>query len=181
MSFCLSLFFLSPFPAHWASCHFYCTGFSSCSASILWTVCELGFCCAWPPPHGGWAKIASARLHPGHSNRYVGGLCNFLSSVLLQQILDMEDQCYHLITAQFYSASKGKYTHEAWGWADPKGAAQSILTSFFYSVVFSPSWACPMQIGLAKKGACLFHLKFSMWSLDIFLVPFLWAFPFFVF
>ena len=66
------------------------------------------------------------------------------------------------------------------GWI-PKQRSQSVLASFFYTFVSSPSWACPMQIGLAKKGACLFHLKFSMWSLDIFLVPFLWAFPFFVF
>ena len=61
---------------------------------------------------------------------------------------------------------------EVWGWADLKGETQSILASSFYSFVFSPSWACPMQTGLAKKGACLFHLKFSLWSSDIFLFHF---------
>ena len=38
-----------------------------------------------------------------------------------------------------------------------------------------------MQIGLAKKVACLFHLKFSLWSEDFLLFHFLGLFPFFVF
>ena len=31
------------------------------------------------------------------------------------------------VTVQFYSASKGKYTFEVWGWADPKGEASIYL------------------------------------------------------
>ena len=39
-----------------------------------------------------------------------------------------------------------------------------------------------MQTGLAKKGgACLFHLKFSLWSENFLLFHFLGLFPFFVF
>ena len=37
----------------------------------------------------------------------VGGVCNFLSSVSLQQRFEMADQGYSFVTAQFYSASKG--------------------------------------------------------------------------
>ena len=35
VSFCPSLFFLSQFPAHWASCHFHCAGFPLRSASSM--------------------------------------------------------------------------------------------------------------------------------------------------
>ena len=38
-----------------------------------------------------------------------------------------------------------------------------------------------MQIGVAKKGVCLFHLKFSLRSVDFFLFHFRRFFPFFVF
>ena len=42
------------------------------------------------------------------------GVCNFLGSVSPQQSFEIVDQCYSLVTAQFYSASKGKYALEAW-------------------------------------------------------------------
>ena len=35
-----------------------------------------------------------------------------------------------------------------------------------------------MQIGMAKKGVCLFHLKYSSLFLWIFFCSILWAFPF---
>ena len=38
-----------------------------------------------------------------------------------------------------------------------------------------------MQIGMAKKGACLFHLKFSLLSVDFLLFHFHGFFPFFIF
>ena len=37
--------------------------------------------------------------------------------------------------------------------------------SSFY-MFFSPTWACPMQIGLSQE-CCLFCLKFSLWSSDL--------------
>ena len=43
----------------------------------------------------------------------VGGVCNFHGPVLQQERFEMEDQCYSSVTAQFYSASKEKYTLEA--------------------------------------------------------------------
>ena len=57
------------------------------------------------------------------SFRDVGGVCNFLSSVLLQHKFEAVGQCYILVTAkfkrwtsvtvQFYLASKGKYILKA--------------------------------------------------------------------
>ena len=67
---------------------------------------KLGFCCAWPPLYWQQAKVVSARLNPSHGTRDVGGVCNFLSSVSPQQRFEIVDQCYSLITAQFYLASK---------------------------------------------------------------------------
>ena len=58
---------------------------------------------------------------------------------------------------------------------------------------YNPSWfplfmcfcllprAYPMQIGLAKKGVCLLHLKFSLRSVDFLLFCFSWLSLFFVF
>ena len=51
----------------------------------------------------------SASLNLSHSNRDVGGMCNFLSSVSPQQRFEMVDQCYSSVTAEFYLASKAKY------------------------------------------------------------------------
>ena len=85
MSFLLSLFLRSQFPAHWASCRFPCAGFSSCSASTTEAFTKLGFCCAWPSSHGGLAEVVSARLNPRNGTIGVRGVCNFRGSVLLQQ------------------------------------------------------------------------------------------------
>ena len=101
VSFLLSVFLLSWFPVCWASCHFRGTGFSLCSASTAGTFTELGFCCVWPPPHRGRAEVVSARLNL-NGTRDVRCMCNFLSSVSPQQRFKMADQCYSLVTAQFY-------------------------------------------------------------------------------
>ena len=63
MSFQLSLFLLSQFPARWASYRFQCTGFSSHSASTTGVFAKLGFCCAWPLPHRSQDEVVSARLN----------------------------------------------------------------------------------------------------------------------
>ena len=104
MSFLPSLFLLPGFPALWASCHFHCAGFSSHShsASTTGAFADLGFCCAWPLPHRSQDKVVSARLTLRNGTRYVGGVCDFLSSVLPQQKFEMVDQCYSSVTAQFY-------------------------------------------------------------------------------
>ena len=91
VSFLLSLFLLSQFPAQRASCHFPCTGFSLCSASTVEALTELGFCCAWPLTRGGQAEIVSARLNLSCGTTYVGGVCNFLGSFLPQQKFEVGD------------------------------------------------------------------------------------------
>ena len=65
--------------------------------------------------HLAGAKLGffSASLNLSHSTRDVGGMCNFLSSVSPQQRFEMVDQCYSSVTAEFYLASKAKYTLEA--------------------------------------------------------------------
>ena len=101
------------------------------------------------------------------------GVCNSLSSVSLQQRFEMVDQCYSLVTTQFYFG-KQRIIHP-WGvragWPK-KERPQSILASSFQTFLSAPHWACPMQTGLAKKGACLFHLKFSLQSMDFLLFHF---------
>ena len=169
MSFLLSLFLLSWFPACWASCHFHCAGFSLHSAST-----ELSFCCVWPPHHRGRAEVVSARLNLNHGTRDVRGVCNFLSSVSPQQSVTAWLQL---------SFIKQRIVHP-WGvravWPKRRGLNPSWLFSFIY---LSPprSWACPMQIELVKKGSCLFHLKFSLQSEDFLLFHFHGLFPLFVF
>ena len=83
--------FAVQFPASWASCHFPCTGFFSHSVSTMGAFIELGFCCAWPLPCGGQTEVVPARLNQSHGTIYVGGVCNFLSSVLLQQKIETTD------------------------------------------------------------------------------------------
>ena len=72
---------------------------------------NLSVCCAQPLPRGSRAKVVSAKLNPGDGTIYVGGVYNFLSSVLLQQKFEATDgpvlQLH--VTAQFYLESKGKY------------------------------------------------------------------------
>ena len=87
VSFLLTLFLLSWFAVWWASCHFHCAGFSSCSASFPRAFTELRFCCAWSPRRG-----CSARLNMRSGTKYVRGVCNFLGSVSLQQKFEATDE-----------------------------------------------------------------------------------------
>ena len=115
---------MSQFPAHWASSHFPCTGFSLCSASTIGAFPELGSCCAWPPPCGGCAEVISATLNWSHGTIDVEGVYNFLDSVLSQEKFEVTDQDYRprtdcvtalgqiSVTAQFYLEDKGKYILE---------------------------------------------------------------------
>ena len=179
-----SLLLLSQFPGRWTSCHFHCAGFLSNSVSTMWAFAELGFSCAWPSLHRRWAKVVSARLNPRNGTRYVRGVCHFLGSVSPWQKFEAADQCHSLVTAQFYLASKGKDILEVWREAGPKdkGKREAQFWLLFLKYVFSPPcWAFPMQTGLANKRVCLFHLKFSLWSVDFLLFRFQGIFPFFVF
>ena len=85
MSFLPRLLLLAWLPACWASCHFLCAEFSLHSASTEGAYIKLGFCCAWPLPHGGLAEVVSAGLNLNHGTIDVRGVGNFLGSVLLEQ------------------------------------------------------------------------------------------------
>ena len=107
----------------------------------------------------------------------VGGVCNFHSSVLPRHTFEMVEQCHTSVTAQSFIRQTKDSTPSRRGRADPKGKA-SIL---FLYILSPPFWACLMQIGLAKKGAYLFHLKFSLQSTDFLLFHFHRLFSLFVF
>ena len=94
----------------------------------------------------------------------VRGVCNFLGSVSLQQRFEMADQCYSSVTAEFYLASKGKYTLKAWGGPTPKETPQSTLASPFIRFVSSPPSLT--YANWASQDGCLFHLRFSLQSSD---------------
>ena len=65
------------------------------------------------------------------------------------------------------------------GWPQKRDLSLSWLPLFIHFV--SSPWACPMQSGLARKRVCLFHLRFSLWSMDFLLFHFCGIFLFFVF
>ena len=94
MSFLLSLFLLSWFPARLVACHFHCSRFPLRSVSTTWAFAKLGFCCTWSPLHWGQVEVVSARLDLSHETKYFGGICNFFSSISPQQRFEIADQCY---------------------------------------------------------------------------------------
>ena len=93
------------------------------------------------------------------------------SLVLFSHSKDLKQQTTVTARSQlsFIWQAKESTSSRCEGEPTPKERPRSILTLYFYMFVFSPPWACHMQIGLAKKGLCLFHLKFSLWSMDFLL------------
>ena len=175
-AFC-HLFLLFWFPACGASCQFHCTGFPLRSAFTTWAFTKLGFGCTWPPPCGDQARVVSARLHPSHGIRYVGGVCNFLGSVSLQQKFEMADQCYSSLTAQFYSQAKeGTPSRLTEGGLTPKERPQSILASSFYTFVFSSPWLYANWTG--QEGGVFVSPEVLTPVCGFSFLPFSWAFPF---
>ena len=85
-------------------------------------------------------------------------------------------------SSEFYSQAKDSTSLRHEGGprvAQRRGLNLSWLPPFIH--LSSPCRACPMQIGLAKKGVCLFHLSFSLRSADFLLLHFRGLFLFFVF
>ena len=60
--------------------------------------------------------------------------------------------------------------------SDPKGEA--VLAPSFYKFCFLPPEPAQCKLGLARKGACLFHLRFSLRSADFLLFCHSQNFPF---
>lgn len=105
----------------------------------------------------------------------VGRVCNFLGSVSQQQRFEMADQCY---SSEFHSAkfraqsfiqqtrNRTPMRHEGL-WPQRRGLNPCWL----------PTEPAQCNLGLAPKGACLFHRKCSL-RLAVFpLFPFPQAFP----
>ena len=133
------------------------------SASTARVFAELGFCCAWPLPGVGQTEVVSARLNLSHGTRYFGEMCNFFGSVSLQQKFEAMDQCYSSVTAQsFIQQAKESTPSRHEDRPTGKERPQSGLASSFYMFCLLPPISCPMQVGLAKKGAYVFHLNFSL-------------------
>ena len=105
-----------------------------------------------------------------------------LSSVLSHQskALKWRTSVTALLQLSFTWQAKDSSLLRHEGRLTQKERPQSILASSFYMFVCSPSWAFPMQIGLAKTGVCLFHLNFLL-QLGFLLFHFHRLFPFFVF
>ena len=101
-------------------------------------------------------------LIPGSIDHYVRGVCNFLSSVSLQQKFEVVDgpasqpsvgwvlQLH--VTAQFYLESKGKYILNVWGHADPKDSKRKEVPWPSFGSSFYVSFSPPPEPALCKLG-----------------------------
>ena len=174
MSFLLSLFLLSQFPACWASCHFHCAEVSLHSASTAGAFADLGFCCVWPLPCRDQAELLSARLNPRNGTIDVRGVCNFLGSVLPQQKFEVTDGSVLQLSFIWQAKENTSSRHEG-------GPTQTIwreqkpnFGSCFY--VCSPSPDLPYANWASQEG-CLFYLRSSIRSSDLPLFYFHWLFP----
>ena len=102
--------------------------------------------------------------------RSVRGVCNFLGSVSWQQKFEVMDgpvlQVH--VTAQFYLESKGKYSFQAWGHANPKNRREAPRPNFGPSVYIF--FLLPLSlpyVNWASQEGCLFYLWFSLQSSDL--------------
>ena len=127
--------------------------------------------------HLAGAKLGffSASLNLSHSTRDVGGMCNFLSSVSPQQRFEMVDQCYSSVTAEFYLASKAKYTLEAWRQAHHKGEASIRLQFLLVYICLLHTLSLDCENWAGREEGMFGSPEFGLW---IFLVPFSWGFSF---
>ena len=178
-----SLFLLSQFPAAWAPCHFPCTGFSSHSASTMAAFSKLGFYCVWPPPCGGWAEVVSARLNLNHSTTDVRGVCNFLSSVSLQQkfeamdasvlqpcVISLDTSVLQLcVTAQFYLKAEENTSSRHEGGPtqkmsrEKKPSSGSILAPLFICFFLHPL-SLPCVNWASQEGCFTWESHSSPWT-----------------
>ena len=94
----------------------------------------------------------------------------------------MVDQCYSWLQLSFIQQAKDSTPSRHKGEPTPKGRPQSVLASSFYKFISSPR---PLSLPYAnwdgQKVTCLFHLKFSLRSMDFPLLHFHELFSFFVF
>ena len=103
-----------------------------------------------------------------------------ISSILSHHSKDLKQQTS--VTAQLQLRTKDSSLWRYEGGRTAKERPQAILAPSFLRFCLphipNPTPQLPLcKLGLARKGACLFHLRFSLQSMDISFVPFLWASP----
>ena len=86
-------------------------------------------------------------------------------------------QCYSLVTAQFYLASKGKYILRPEALTLKKRGDQFWLLLLY--VFFCPPFPSLLNVNWASQEDSLFHLRFSLWFSDLPLFHFHGLFAFF--
>ena len=100
-----------------------------------------------------WFYLTAAKIW---SNRQtsVTALCDFLDSVLLQEKFEVTDGpvLQLCVTAQFYLASKGKYSLKAWRQVDPKDTKRRGAPTQFLASIFMCFFSLPPEPALCKLG-----------------------------
>ena len=131
---------------------------------------------------GAQDKVISARLNSIHSTIYTGRVCNFLGSVSTQQKFEVMDG--PVLQSSFVCQAKENTSFRCEGRPTQKNlkrreARGPILASLFICFFLLPlSLPC---VSWASQEGCFFHLRFSIWFLDLPLFYFCRLFPFFVF
>ena len=149
------------------------------SASIAGAFTELGFCCAWPLPHKGWADVISARLNLRNSTVDVGGVCHFLGwPCCSKNLRRWTDQCYSSVLF----GKQRKIHPRGLSVGQPKDAKRRVRLNFgssFYMLFFSSclslpyiNWASEERRASSEGLTAVFGPSFVLFS---------WAFSFFVF
>ena len=83
----------------------------------------------------------------------VGGVCNFLTYVSLQQRIEMVDQCYSSITAQsFIRQAKESTPSSREGGPTSKERLNLLLASSFYSFVSFPLEPALCKLALVRSA-----------------------------
>ena len=110
----------------------------------------------------------------------VGGVCNFLSSVSLQQKFEVMDR--PVLQLNFIWQAKENISSRPEDRPTQKKRRDVPLLNFgssFYMFFLLPL-SLP-YVNWARQDSCLFHLRFSLQSLDLPLFYFQGLFPFFAF
>ena len=131
----------------------------------------------WSPPGSSVNGIFQARVLEWGAiafSSFVRGVCNFLSSVSPQQKFEAVDQCYSSVLF-----GKQRKIHPQGGrMGQPKRREELNFGSFLIFFLLPLNLPC---VNWASQEGCLFHLRSSLWSLDLPLFYFCGLFPFFVF
>ena len=125
-----------------------------------------------------WAEVVSSRLNPSHSNRYVGGMCNFLGSDLPQQKFEMTDCVTAWLQLSFIWKNKRLYTLEVWGWAAPKREVSICLGFLLLCVCPLSTFSLPYANRAGQEGGVFVSPEVLTLFCGFSFVLFSQAFPF---